>query len=496
MPSKEARLVECKREMRTDELSAILDSTVKYDSVNKVITFLAMLLAQTDEDQFNVAAQGWSTIGKSYLPLEISAYFPERERREYAGSSPTSFFHDVGEIVPISRVAKIVPGVFDAKEIADRSRRITLVDLEGKILIFIDQPSWQLMEKLRALLSHDRKILRFNITDRSGKGGLRSKTVVVKGYPVAIFCTASETADLQDRTRVLILIPETTPEKLLASLRLLAQRVGNRKKFRAWLQSHPERRQLMKRIKLIRATGIRDVIIPDTEAVLDRYLQRAGRLTPRTQRDFPRFLALIKGCALFNVFNRVRQDDHTILANGKDVDAAFALYDKVAEANELGLSTESWKVYSEILQPMFANGTCIHKQAVLTRFFQLYGRTLPSERLHRVILPELEAVGLVQQVPNPEDARESLIVSAKETEQTKESKEPPATDGEIEAATAWLRQRPFETAYYSEFTKNARLTVIEVMLEKKIIAVVYVQLPGPDARIIGIVYLVGNPQAT
>ena len=60
-----------------DDLIDILGSTVKHDDVNKAITFLAMLLTYTDQDQINIGFLAESSSGKSYIPLELSAYFPK-----------------------------------------------------------------------------------------------------------------------------------------------------------------------------------------------------------------------------------------------------------------------------------------------------------------------------------------------------------------------------------------------------------------------------------
>lgn len=51
------------------DLDAILDSTVKYDSPNRKITFLMTLLNYTEEDQQNIAYNAESSTGKSYTPL-------------------------------------------------------------------------------------------------------------------------------------------------------------------------------------------------------------------------------------------------------------------------------------------------------------------------------------------------------------------------------------------------------------------------------------------
>src|SRR5207253_5506792 len=134
----------------------------------------------------------------------------------------------------------------------------------------------------------DRKVLRYDITDASGKGGHRTKTVVIKGYPTVTFSTAKSTQEDQERTRMWLLSPETSQEKLKASLRLLGFRLGQRGAFKAWVEKDAGRRWLTARIASIRATGIRDVIIERWERVLEDYEKNRKFLSPRAQRDWPR----------------------------------------------------------------------------------------------------------------------------------------------------------------------------------------------------------------
>jgi hypothetical protein len=211
-----ARLRDYTREISLEELNSIISTTVKRDEPTKAITFLGMLLAQTIEDQYNIAFQAESSTGKSYIPLELANYFPKEDQLIYASASPTSFFHEVGQW--------------------DKDRKVITVNLEGKILVFMDQPHWMLMEKLRPLLSHDRKVLTYKITDKTGKGGLRTKTVEIIGYPTVVFCTAKSTLEDQERTRLWFLSPETSQEKLSESLHLLTKKYSDPDAYREWLE--------------------------------------------------------------------------------------------------------------------------------------------------------------------------------------------------------------------------------------------------------------------
>jgi hypothetical protein len=129
-----------------------------------------MLLAQTNSSQLNIGFQAESSAGKSYLPIELSSYFPASEVSLIASASPTAFFHDRGEWNKETGKLRVV--------------------LEGKILVFLDMPGYQLLERLRPLLSHDRKVLHYKITDRSKNAALRTKNVELVGYPCVIFCSA------------------------------------------------------------------------------------------------------------------------------------------------------------------------------------------------------------------------------------------------------------------------------------------------------------------
>jgi hypothetical protein len=152
------------------------------------------LLAQTNEDQLNLGFQAESSAGKSYIPIEVASYFPREETEVIASASPTAFYHDGGKW--------------------DSERKVLIKNLEHRNLIFLDMPHFQLLEKLRPMLSHDMKELHYKITDKNQKHGLRTKNVVIKGYPSVFFCSTKTDPDEQEKTRLLLLSPSIDQEKL------------------------------------------------------------------------------------------------------------------------------------------------------------------------------------------------------------------------------------------------------------------------------------------
>ena len=231
-----------KKQIQTDfkpigvrELTDVLGITIKKDEANKVVTFLCQLSAYTENAQFNVSYNAPSSTGKSYIPTEIASLFPKEDVMELAYCSPTAFFHDVGKYDKVFNGYKI--------------------DLSRKILIFLDQPHNDLLARLRPLLSHDRKEINLKITDKSQKMGLRTKNILIRGYPAVIFCTAGLHIDEQEATRFLLLSPEVNQEKIRASIMASIQKESDRDLYNESLEKNLPRMQFAERIRAISPGG-------------------------------------------------------------------------------------------------------------------------------------------------------------------------------------------------------------------------------------------------
>jgi hypothetical protein len=382
------------KEISWKEVAESLSTSVKKDYSAKVITFDSMLLAQTREDQTNVGFQAESGTGKSYVPIEIAGYFPKNEVVIIAGASPTAFFHDRGEW--------------------NEEKQALIVDLENKILVFLDQPHFQLLEKLRPLLSHDQKELQYKITDKSQKHGLRTKNVIVRGYPSVIFCTTNSNPDEQEKTRMFQLSPEVDQDKLRETIELIALRKGDPQEYWKKVEQDPKRLWLKNRIKGIRQWGVQEVNI--SKDVATRFLDDHPNLIPRYQRDFPRILSLIKAHAVLNCFNRERKTLEingkkipTILATEADINAGFALYKEIEKPNQLGLTPYLWGIYEDVIAPVLIRNAGITREDIQRKYLQVRHKSLSPETLRKNILPQLEAAGLIELQPDPSDRRRTLV---------------------------------------------------------------------------------------
>ena len=386
----------------TEKLAETLGLTIKQDKQNKIVTFLCELSAYTENAQFNISYNAPSSTGKSYIPLEISNLFPKEDVMKLGNCSPTAFFHEQGEY--------------------DKENNTITVDLSRKIIIFLDQPHNALLERLRSLFSHDEKEMQSKITDKNQKGGNRTKTVIIKGFPSAIFCSAGLRIDEQEATRFLLLSPEVNQEKLRNGITQAIAKESDNGSYKAWLNGNPERILLKNRIQAIKQEKIKEIKISNSEMIEGRFLGKNKVLKPRHQRDIKRLLSIIKSLALLNVWWR-EKSDLTITANKDDIDEGFSIWEKLSASQELNLPPYVYNLYREVILELWEekNGSRsktfeditgnlgITRQEILDKHYQAYGRMLDNNQLRQQILPMLETAGLIIQEQDINDKRKVLV---------------------------------------------------------------------------------------
>jgi len=406
--------------MSSKELLDILGLTIKQDEVNKLVTFLCELSAYTDNSQFNISYNAPSSSGKSFIPTEIAALFPQSDVVEVGYCSPTAFFHDHGAF--------------------DKDSKTYTVDLSGKIMIFLDQPHTLLLQHLRPLLSHDKKEIQIKITDSKKKFGLVTKNIVLKGFPAVIFCTAGLKIDEQESTRFLLLSPDTNQEKIKAGVDQVIAKESDNAEFKLWLEASPERGLLKQRIEAIKQAGVKDIKIPKNlhQSIKQKFYGEKKRLKPRHQRDAKRLIALIKLFAVLNYWWRNKEGEF-ITANETDLEAAFAIWDKIAESQELNLPPYVFDLYKQVLvsgwqekmaeqekQPTPSQliagekpqAAGLNRMEIAKKHMQVYGRHIPDWQLRQEIIPMLESSGLIMQEADPKDRRKILIYPTTELPRT------------------------------------------------------------------------------
>jgi hypothetical protein len=101
-----------------------------------------------------------------------------------------------------------------------------LIDLHGKILVFLEPPHPDVWEIIKSILSHDSWEIEHPYVDAD----LKTKNIVTRGWPVCIFCSAKDESkwDIwpEVQSRFIIVSPNMSEEKYLESNRLTFQKLG------------------------------------------------------------------------------------------------------------------------------------------------------------------------------------------------------------------------------------------------------------------------------
>lgn len=381
--------------MSVTELIDVLSLTVKNDDVNKVMTFLTLLSAYTEDSQLNLSFNAPSSSGKSFIPLEVSSLFPAEDKIELGYCSAQAFFHEQGNY--------------------DEETNTYYVDFERKILLFIEQPHPEVLKRIRPLLSHDKKEIVAKITDKSEKGGNRTKTVIMIGHAAAIFCSAGLRLDEQESTRFLLLSPETTQEKLKLGISEVIAKEADRQSYVANLSNNLQRSLLIARINAIKAERIKNIKIDCPVKIEDWFLKKYSVLQPKHQRDIKRLTSIIKLHALLNLWHRPSLDIGVILATEEDMAAGFLLWEQVSTAQELNLPPYVYDFYKDIIRNSQSGSTI---KEILVEHHKIYGRPLEEWKLRREIIPMLQTAGLISVERDPEDRRSVLITPVDLTHQS------------------------------------------------------------------------------
>lgn len=395
-------------EMPMQQLLDVLGLTIKQDDVCKLITFYCMLSAYTHDSQINVSFNAPSSSGKTYITTQIAKLFPDEDKIESSGASPTSFYHTEG--------------------IEDEESGAKIVSFERKILLFYEQSNPVLQTKLRPILSHDSWQAKLRITNKNKSGKNHTELIILQGFPATVFCSSGLRLDEQEATRAILLSPEPSEAKLRAAIELQNKRGTDEKAYNEWLESRPERVALKERILAVRDQYVKYIKLPDDNAIKQRFYDSFPKLKQRHTRDFTHLQQLIKVIALLNLWHR-KQSDGSIVANQSDIDQAFELWEQLSQSQSFGIPPTAIYFYKTYILPVYYEARMSNPKAQyalgvsreqLSRYYlSLEKTTLAETYLRKEILPQLEASGLIiQQSPEFGDKRSKLIYPQWFPEQT------------------------------------------------------------------------------
>lgn len=383
------------KELKVEDIADALDLTIKNNRVNKVIAFLGMLLAYTEDSQLNIMFNAQSSTGKTYITMEVAKYFPPQDVKIYGRTSKTAFYYN-------ESLMKV-----DEKD-------VPFIDLERKILVFAEQPDMQLLENLRSFLSHDMKLTPFIVTNKGKNGRNTARESYLRGFATVLFCSANLRIDEQEQTRALLLSPESTEETVRAGVDLSIARNSDKEAYLERLNSDEARRQLMDRILYIKSLHVDQIDIEDSDYLKKCFFEKRRSMPPRTQREIGHFISLVKGMALVNA--PYRMQNGRIVATKTDVNEAMKLWKVIGEAMFYGVPPQALEFYKKFILAAFnkANEGLAKKKGITydqiaTEYFEQTGSYPNLDMVRKMYIPALKCASLISYDKDDDDRRQMLV---------------------------------------------------------------------------------------
>jgi len=396
-------------------------------------------LSAYSKDPINLFLKGPSSIGKSFNVTNTLRFFG-KDVLWLGGLSPTALVHEYGVLID-PETGEEVPEdwkdmmlekllednklnkaglspeekrkVAKLKKQAEREyreilrRSYYLIDLTGKILVFLEAPHPQTYMMLRPILSHDVRDIIFKFTDKVGRGTLRTKTVVLRGWPATIFCT-SDPKYIEDlATRGFTITPEMSEEKYQEANVLFMKK----KAFPLQLDKDlPTFCQYIGELKSFLSLRQIEVLTPFGPELAEAYPHTLAR----DMRDLPHFSALVDMFATFHAPQRpvlkVDGEPKAILTTREDFMRAYGVFRKFVETTRVGLPEHILRVFRDVMIPLskeYPEGFTY--EDLVKKHNEVFKGDYKSSKTLYDYVRELRAVGYVDTKPHPTAKRYKLI---------------------------------------------------------------------------------------
>jgi len=407
----------------------VLDCVKSYVKNDEAIvaTITYVYLSRWTHEPLNLFLKGESTIGKSYITKNTIRILGEDKDVWFLGGlSPTALVHDYGVLkdehgeeinlldFPSRRRIKTENPDASNEEIEKLYRQKLRswteklqnsyyeVDLQGKLLVFLEPPHIETFNKLRPILSHDTWRISYRFTDKTKTGQLRTSHVVIQGWPATIFCTSEEKYLRDLSTRSLTATPSLADEKIKAAANLSSDAAAYGEDLLAPdEQQISEIQTLMDKVKVKAPKTVLTPLCHELQAKIKYW----GK---RVMRDWPHFLTLVKMNALLNFEGRTRinaGDKSRLVAGAEDYLTVLKFWSEIEETTITGVSGSALNVFSKLIKPL---GPVTNYAMLSEKSKELYSEPLSSSTLSTYVRT-LQSVGLVDIAPDPEDKRKVII---------------------------------------------------------------------------------------
>lgn len=343
----------------------------------ELLTFISAL----GDYPLNLALLGEYSTGKSKTVITIAKYFEDEDVWLLGGMSPKSLIHQKGEY--------------------DEERDAYIVDLRFKVLIFLDEPQTETLLMLKPLLSRDKYETTYKFVH---KEKMRTITTILRGWPVTIFCGVKSKYTKELASRWFTASPESSIKKIREVVRRKFDMAKQPEKY--------EENDLFKAFKrafeILKEGAPYKVVIPYADILAKHF--KATK--PEDMRYCELFISLIKASTILHAYQREKDEKGRLIASIDDFETAYEVFEEFERETVWGLGRNVLEFYEALraADEVIGGGRHLYTyEELLEKFFEIFGRPISRSALREEYVKPLEAVGLIDITPHPDDRRMRLI---------------------------------------------------------------------------------------
>lgn len=414
------------------QIEDYLNSIIK-DDEKLVRKILWCSFSTYTNNPINLGIMAPSSEGKTYATVKVSKLFPKEDVISVGRMSPTALIHQKGILVDENHNSieeKLEHLEYELENAEDPNFRKqakkekkellktakNLIDLKGKILLFLDAPNIKLWDMLKPILSHDSDEIEYKTT--KGDGSLLVKESVIRGWPAVVFCSAKNEA--HDRiwdeieTRFDITSPNTSTTKYLEANRFTSLKMGIPSFANSMISNDEDKKYAQYYVGMIKQNLLQfskrnPVWNPFHKIIADSFPNKEGIC----MRHFNRFIAYCNLSTLINsddkfkiIFERNdKKRESNLITDTDDIDAAVDMVGSLSV-----IPPEKIKFIHDVFEPALKEtlDAGVTTQTLAEKYHQVYQKnTTPKKILESYIKP-LHDYGIADYKENPKDKRQHL----------------------------------------------------------------------------------------
>jgi len=423
------------------QIESYLNSIIKNDKklVGKI---LWCFISTYTNNPINLGIMAPSSEGKTYATVEVSKIFPKEDVISVGRMSPTALIHQKGVLVdenhnPIEKKLELLEYELEntedpefrkqvkkeKKELLQKSKN--LIDLSGKIILFLESPHPKLWDMLKPILSHDSKEIEYKTTQTDGS--LRVKESIIRGWPAVVFCSAKNEAHNriwdEIETRFDITSPNTSATKYLEANRFTSLKMGIPSFADSMISDSEDEKYTKYYVRMIKKNLLqfskrKPIWNPFHKIIADSFPNKEGI----SMRHFQRFIAYCNLSTLINSDNKFKiifeknnkKIESYLIADTDDIDNAIEMIGSLSV-----IPPEKIQFVHDVFEPALKEtlDDGVTTQTLAKKYHQVYQKDTTAKKILESYIKPLYDYGVVDYKENLNDKRQHLnFLSSKPSE--------------------------------------------------------------------------------